>query len=545
MFWVDYLIIVIFLIISFVIGHISSRKEKTLKAHFQSESKLAWFVSGTAMVATTFAADTPLAVTELVYQYGIWGNWIWWYMAIGSLFTVFIFAPLWKRAKVITDLELVSLRYAKKGSQVLRIGKALYLGLFMNVMIMAWVNLAIKKILEVFFPNISSLLLVSLLFLFALVYTSSTGLTGISYIDTFQFFFAMGGCVLLAFFAISSSKIGGIKELISKLPSEKLAFFPEFSTSESPFHYTKFLLLVSVAWWASWYPGAEPGGGGYIAQRILATKNEKEAILSSLWFVVAHYFIRPWPWILVALVSLVLYPNLAPNESGKGFIYVMRDLLPSGFLGLLLASFLAAYLSTIATHLNWGASYLIYDLYKPYIKPNQNDFHYLWITKLIELIFMISSILITFYGLESISGTWSFLIEASAGVGFALVARWFLPVISAWGELVGFVVPLLIHFLGQYFHLWDRNLSILYNTSFTIVLVLVVSYFTKENLDTLKNFYLTVNPPGIFWKTWAEKNNLSIQESNISLSHVFIKVLAGLLILYLGLFLVGKILLLN
>ncbi|MCX8000249.1 MAG: sodium:proline symporter, partial [Leptospiraceae bacterium] len=282
---------------------------------------------------------------------------------------------------------------------------------------------------------------------------------------------------------------------------------------------------------------------GYIAQRILATKDEKSATLSSLWFTFAHYFLRPWPWILVALASLILYPNLAPNESGKGFVYVMRDLLPNGLLGLLLASFLAAYLSTIATHLNWGASYLIYDFYKPYIKSYEKDSHYLLVTKLIELLFMVSSIWITFYALESISGTWSFLIEASAGVGFALVARWFLPIISAWGELVGFIVPLIIHFLGKNFQLWDVNLSILYNTSFTVLLVLLVSYFTKEDFETLKNFYLTVRPPGVFWKTWAQQNNLEVQESELSIFNALLKVLVVLVILYLGLFSIGKFLL--
>lgn len=541
--WLDYLIIVVFLALSFIIGYFSSRRDNTLKAHFQSEGKLSWFVSGTAMVATTFAADTPLAVTEIVYQYGIWGNWIWWYMAIGSLFTVFLFAPLWKRAKVTTDLELVNLRYAKKGSQLLRIGKAIYLGLFMNIIIMAWVNLAMKKILEVFFPNTSTLILISLLFFFALLYTATSGLTGISYVDTFQFFFAMSGCVVLSVVAVQNKEIGGLSGIIEKITPEKISFFPNFVDSASPFHYKKFLLFITIAWWASWYPGAEPGGGGYIAQRILATRDEKSATLASLWFTFAHYFLRPWPWILVALASLILYPNLAPNESGKGFVYVMRDLLPNGLLGLLLASFLAAYLSTIATHLNWGASYLVYDFYKPYIKSYEKDSHYLLVTKLIELLFMVSSIWITFYALESISGTWSFLIEASAGVGFALVARWFLPIISAWGELVGFIVPLIFHFLGKNFQLWDVNLSLLYNTIFTVIVVLVVSYFTKEDFETLRNFYFTVRPPGVFWKNWAKQNNLEVQESELSIFNAFLKVVVVLLILYLGLFSIGKLLL--
>jgi len=539
----DIVIVFCFLLLSLLFAVYSSRKEKTLQSHFQSEGKLSWFISGTAMVATTFAADTPLAVTELVYQYGISGNWFWWYMAIGSLFTVYVFAPLWKRSGVVTDVELVNLRYGGIGSKFLRAFKALYLGLFLNVIILAWVNLAMQNISEVLLPSVNAKIFVSLLCFFAFIYTAWVGLTGISYTDTFQFFFAMGGCVLLAFLALQNPEIGGISQLSQDISKEVLNFFPNLHSNYSTLSIKKFFLLITIAWWASWYPGAEPGGGGYIAQRILATKNEKASILSSLWFVIAHYFIRPWPWIIVALVSLKLYPNLSPAQAGKGFVYVMKDTLPTGAFGILLASFLAAYLSTIANHLNWGTSYIILDFYKPYVQSQKSEQHYLLVSKFTEILLMSLSLLVCFFFLESISGTWKFLIEAGAGVGFALVARWFLPFITAWGELAGFIVPICIHFLARKFQLWEEDSALFFNTFFTILIVLIISKFTKNEFATLKEFYLKVKPPGIFWKNWAIQNKLEVNSSSLSFTQSLVLVFSGLILVYSGLYLVGEMIL--
>lgn len=541
MHWIDLTILLGFLIFSLGFAFFSSRKEKSLSAHFQSEGKLSWFISGTAMVATTFAADTPLAVTELVHQYGISGNWLWWYMGIGSLFTVYVFAPLWKRSGVVTDVELVKIRYGGSGTNFLRGFKALYMGLFLNIIILAWVNLAMQKIAQVLLPDLNSMVFVSLLCFFAFLYTAWVGLTGISYTDAFQFFFAIGGCILLAFLALGRPEIGGRAGLVETLSSETLSFFPDIHSKASPFGLERFILLISVAWWASWYPGAEPGGGGYIAQRIMATKDESSAILSSLWFVIAHYFVRPWPWILVALVSVKLYPNLSPEESGKGFVYVMKETLPVGAFGILIASFLAAYLSTIATHLNWGTSYIILDLYKPFLQKEKSERHYLWMSKVVEVFLMIFSLLICFFLLDSISGTWKFLIEAGAGVGFALVARWFIPSITAWGEFSGFCAPLILHFLGRKFNLWHENYSLLFNTLGTIIIVLIISKFTKNNLSLLKDFYLKVKPPGVFWRRWAIENGIRPEESSLSLGRSIVLVLFGLILVYSGLYLTGEI----
>ncbi|MCB1179816.1 MAG: sodium:proline symporter, partial [Leptospiraceae bacterium] len=320
---------------------------------------------------------------------------------------------------------------------------------------------------------------------------------------------------------------------------------PSIST-EGPFSMANFLALVLVGWWASWYPGAEPGGGGYIAQRILATKDQKSSVLSTLWFSVAHYFIRPWPWILVALVSVVLFPNLSEKESGKGFVMVMKESLPAGAFGLLLAGFMAAYLSTIATHLNWGTSYLINDVYKPYIKPEKKDDHYIKIAKIIEVILMIGSLWLTFTILENISSTWRFLIEAGAGVGFALIFRWFIPGINAWGELVGFIFPMILHIFNKFYLGIESPYSIYYNAFGTVIIVVLVSYFSEETKpEILEGFYKKVNPPGIIWRNWAKNRGIPVYHPYINLYSSAILVISGLIFIFSGLFLLGNLILLE
>ncbi|HNN80661.1 MAG TPA: sodium:proline symporter, partial [Leptospiraceae bacterium] len=272
--WIDIFIIFIFLFFSLFLPYLFSKKDSTLKGYFQASGRMPWFISGTAMVATTFAADTPLAVTELVAKFGISGNWLWWYGSISSIATVYFFAPLWKKSGVMTDIELVNLRYSGIGAEILRIFKSIYLGFFMNILILAWVNLAMVKVVEVLLPDVSAKLIVSSLFLFAFLYTIYMGLNGISIADTFQFFFAMIGCVVLAYFVLSIPEVGGIDGLQQKLPPSYFNFIPDFQNPASKdFSVESFLLFIGVIWWSSWYPGAEPGGGGYIAQRILAAKD--------------------------------------------------------------------------------------------------------------------------------------------------------------------------------------------------------------------------------------------------------------------------------
>lgn len=537
----DIIVIFLFLAITYLLAHLSKKKEDTLQSHFQASSTLSWFISGTAMVATTFAADTPLAVTELVAKYGISGNWLWWYMGVSSITTVYFFAPLWKRSGVLTDVELVKLRYGGKGADILRIFKSIYMGFFLNVLILSWVNLSMLKISEVLFPDVPSKLVVSLLFLFAFIYTSLMGLTGISYADTFQFFLAIGGCIFLAIVVVQRPEIGGIEGLKEKLKPELLQFAPSFSGETSPFSLETFLVFVTVIWWASWYPGAEPGGGGYIAQRILAARDERNSILAALWFTVAHYFIRPWPWILVGLASLVLYPNLSEEDSAKGFVFAMRDSLGPGSFGLLVAAFLAAYLSTVATHLNWGTSYLVHDFYKPFIQKDRTEAEYLKITKVFEGALMVSSLLVAFYFIQTISGVWKFLLECGAGSGFVLIARWFLPRLNAYSELGGFLFPVVFYVLGTILFPIPTPYSILFTISGTLVSVGILTILTPppENI-VLQNFEKKVSPPGIFWDHWRRKNNARKPEGT-GMGRSFLLTILGLLLVYSGLFGLGGV----
>lgn len=541
----DISIIVLFLLFNILFPLLFIKRKETVKDHFQAGGKLGWFVSGTAMVATTFAADTPLAVTELVAKYGIAGNWLWWYGSVSAIVTVFFFAPLWKKSGVLTDVELVELRYSGIGAKILRMFKSVYLGFFMNVLIMAWVNLAMLKISEVLLPNSNPIYIVSGLFLVALFYTSLAGLTGISFMDAFQFFFAMSGCIVLAYFVLSLPEVGGVIGLQEKIPPAYFHFVPDFKAPVSAdFTIESFLVFILVISWASWYPGAEPGGGGYIAQRILASKDLKSSILSSLWFTIAHYFIRPWPWILVALASIVLFPGLSADDKGKGYVLVMQKTLPEGLLGMMVSVFMAAYLSTIATHLNWGSSYLINDLYKPYIKKDKSEAHYLRVTKLIELVLMCASLIISFNYMKSISGVWAFLLECGAGVGFVLILRWYIPRLNAWSELTAFTIPGVFYTIGKYVLELKSPISVLFTVGCVVLSVLLVTAFTPGvETGKLTEFYTKINPPGIFWKRWALKNNITYKEFEIPLKRSLLLSVLGIVLIFSGLFSLGNFLL--
>ncbi len=533
----DAIVIGVFLSITFGLSIFFRKRNTTLREYFQSEGKLSWFIAGTGMVATTFAADTPLAVTELVAGSGISGNWVWWSMSIGSIITTYFFAPLWKRSGALTDIELINFRYSGKASEFLRMMKSVYFGFFVNILVMSWVNLAILKILRTLLPDFHPEILVIVLFLFSFFYTAVVGLTGISYLDTFQFFFAMLGCVILAFYAVWLPEIGGIAGLLEKLPSKTFDLIPDFS-SEKPGEtgIWSFLVLLCVVWWSSWYPGAEPGGGGYIAQRIMATKDVRSSVYSSLYFTIAHYFIRPWPWIIVALASVVLYPKLLPAESGSGFILVMQRALPKGLFGFLVAGFIAAYLSTIATHLNWGASYLINDFYKPYVRRNESDAHYIRFAMFLQFVFVAFALLITFYGIQTVSGVWIFLIECASGIGFVLMARWYWWRINVFSEIGAFVFSMIFYVIGKFVLSLQFPFSVAFTSFSTVACVLVISFLTPETeKSVLKNFYKTVRPPGFFWKNWAVANNVVLNKGGVSMLRLVVLSVAGVGIIFSGL----------
>lgn len=530
-----------FIIILLILVRFRSKSNST-KEYFQAEGSLSWFVAGTAMVATTFAADTPLAVTEIIRTQGISGNWIWWYMSVGGFVTVFFFSKLWKRSGASTDLELIQIRYSGKEAEFLRGFKAFVIGFLLNLIILGWVNLAMLKIIPVFFPGYNPNLILIFLLLFGVMYTAIAGLRGISYIDVFQFFLAWFGCIMFAYFAIQLPSIGGLESLKSKLPDHKILFFPNGENGSLPWDH--FLILLTILWWSSWYPGSEPGGGGYIAQRILATKNEDAALKGSLWFVVAHYFVRPWPWILVALVSLVLYPNLSEVESGKGFLMVLQEGMPNGMMGLMLSAFLAAYLSTLATHLNWGASYLVNDLWKPLTQNQQSDSNYIKFSYMIQLITAFFSFILAVYGMETIKGAWVFLLEASSGIGFVLIIRWYFWRVSAWTEILALILSPLLYILYSIILKISFPYSILYTAMSSAIFLLVSTYIlpgTKKEI--LFSFYEKSKPPYFFWKGFFKQNPNLTQTIHANKIHVsLLGTLSGLCFVFGGLYSVQCIL---
>ncbi len=524
-----------FLVIFSILYLNRNQEARTLAGYFQAEGKLGWFVAGTAMVATTFAADTPLAVTEIVRSKGISGNWLWWYMAIGGLVTVFFFSKLWKRSGAKTDLELIAIRYSGKEASVLRSFKAVIIGGVLNIIILGWVNLAMLKIIQVFFPEYSEILILLILILIGIIYTSFGGLKGISFIDVFQFFLAWGGCVVYAYFILGLPGIGGVSGLVEKIAPEKVNFYPSFSSSIG-LPVDHFIIMLTVIWWSSWYPGAEPGGGGYIAQRILATENEDSAIKSSLWFVLAHYFLRPWPWILVALASLVAFPDLTDKESGKGFLLFLNEGLPIGLKGLILSAFLAAYLSTLATHLNWGASYLVFDFWKPVLQKAKTDRYYLNVTYALQFLTGAASLLLAVYGMETVKGAWVFLLESSSGIGFVLIARWFYWRISAYTEIMALILSPVCYILFAIILKLEFPYTILAN-SLTCTGLLIISTFIlpTSNLAMIKEFYFKVRPPHFFWKGLFEGDSKSFKVFPNGLYHSFLGVISGFFLIVSGL----------
>ena len=448
---IDYLIVIVYFIFSIAIALVySKRAGKSTNDFFLSGRNLPWYLAGISMVATTFAADTPLAVTELVANNGISGNWLWWNFAFGGMLTVFFFARLWRRAGIMTEAEFAEIRYSGKPARFLRGFRALYLGLFMNVIIIGWVNKAMSSILQGMFGIDESVVMfyVFACMILVAVYSAISGLWGVVITDAFQFFIAMIGCIILAIIVINLPQIGGVAGLQQKLPDYVFEFFPTISDVPSAagtlaMSFFSFLAYIGIIWWASWYPGGEPGGGGYVAQRMMSAKDEKHSLFATLFFQIAHYAIRPWPWILVGLASLVLYPELSDSQKGMGFIYAMRDFLPAGLKGLLVAAFFAAYMSTIATQLNWGSSYIINDFYKRFINKEKDESHYVLSSRIATILLMLVSLVVTLF-ISKISGAWAFIIECGAGVGLVLILRWFWWRINAWSEISAMITPFII-----------------------------------------------------------------------------------------------------
>lgn len=560
----DWLVIVSYLIFSVYIG-LRYRKQagKSIADFFLGGRNLPWYIAGLSMVATTFAADTPLLVTEIVSQNGISSNWLWWNMLIGGMLTTFFFAHLWRRAEVITELEFIELRYEGKPAAFLRGFKAVYLGVLLNSLVIGWVNYALMKIIHVFFdvPQEDLLWYIALAMLITAGYSALSGLLGVAMTDAFQFIIAMGGCIVLAIIVVGQEQIGGIEGLKTKLPESALNFFPTVGTNGSSDSFTTlsisvitFFSYIGLQWWASWYPGAEPGGGGYVAQRIMGTKNERHAFYATLFFQMAHYCLRPWPWIIVALCTIVLYPELPADEKAQGYVMAMKQFLPDGLRGLLLVAFLAAYMSTISTQLNWGASFLVNDIYRRFIRP-ENSFpddnsaqkSYVGAGRIATLLIMLISLFITSQ-IITIESAWKFILGSSAGIGMVLILRWYWWRINAWSEITALIAPFAAYSfssfyleksLGEYYS--SNNGTFFFTALVTTLSWLTVTFFTSKNVsEKLKLFYSKVKPGG--WWEPVEKA-LNVPPQKLPVVRLAICWLSAIAMTYSLLFFTGKFIL--
>jgi SSS family solute:Na+ symporter len=592
----DILVIIgFFTVIAAITLYYTRRAGKDTDQFFLSGRNMPWYIAGTAMVATTFAADTPLAVTELVARNGIAGNWLWWNLAIGGMLTVFFFARLWRRAGIMTDVEFTEIRYSGKEAAVLRGFRALYLGFFMNAIVMGWVNKAMEKVFSITFPELDAFyLVVAGAFIIAL-YSTASGLLGSARTDSFQFVFAMAGSIIFAVLILQVKDTGGMMNIKAQLPAHLIEFFPTISKTEGSglvsgtlaLSAGAFIAHIGLQWWSSWYPGADPGGGGYVAQRMMSAKDETHSFLATLWFTIAHYALRPWPWIIVGLAALVILPRAnsvqelqleSPvlyqqveeiyqnrtmlkseevqsnpellafyekyeNTIDPGIMYpkLMLRFLPPGIFGLLIAVFLAAYMSTISSQLNWGTSYLINDFYRRFIRKDGDEKHYVLISRLGIVFMTISSLLITRYALTTISGAWEFIINASAGMGLVLILRWFWWRINAWSEIAAMLAPLVIYPIARFGYGMESPFTLYPIVLGTTLVWLLVTFVTKPvDESRLIEFYRRTHPGGIGWKHIAPKVPGVVGDSGFA--RQFVNWLLGVIVVYTFLFGIGDLL---
>jgi Na+/proline symporter len=508
----DWCVVGLYFLFNLAIGfYYKARAGKNVGEFFLSGRSVPWWLAGTSMVATTFAADTPLAVTGFVAKAGIAGNWIWWNMVAGGMLTVFFYARLWRRAGVMTDVEFAEIRYSGRPAAFLRGFRAIYLGLPINCIILGWVNLAMAKILMLVLgvTKLQALLIVLGIIALTSFISTLSGLWGVLVTDLFQFVVKMGMIIVLAVFAVQA--VGGVGAMKMKLAAlnqpgrgSVLSFVPDLNSAWMPL--ITFFVYIGMTWWATWYPGAEPGGGGYVAQRMFCAKDERHSLLATLWFGIAHYALRPWPWILVALVSLILYPGLKDPETG--YIRVMISELPPSLRGLMIAAFAAAFMSTIATQLNWGASYLVNDFYRRFWKKDKSERHYVRASQWATVLLTIASAVVTFY-LESIGSAWKLLLGIGAGTGLVLLLRWFWWRINAWSEvsamISAFVVSTALHLKGfDSDNPRDFAWIMIITVSITTVVWLATTYLTPpESKETLVAFYRRTHPSLAGWRPIA------------------------------------------
>jgi Na+/proline symporter len=517
---IDWIIVALSLLVCFGPAlFFGKRAGKNTAEFFASGRAVPWWLAGLSMVATTFSSDTPNLVTDIVRRNGVAGNWVWWAFVLTGVSTVFFYARLWRRSGVMTDLEFYEIRYSGKAAGLVRGFRAVYLGLLFNCMIMATVNLAACKIAGILFgfERWQTLAFVGAL---NVVFAAHSGLWGVLVIDMIQFFIKMTAVIAAAYFAVNLPQVGGLSGLVEKLSATPgpgginyLNILPDF-TNNWDIAVAVFVMPIAVQWWAVWYPGAEPGGGSYIAQRMLASKSEKDALGAVLFFNVAHYVLRPWPWILVALASIIVYPNLSdiqtafphldPSLIGHDIAYpAMLKFLPVGFIGLMVGGLIAANSSTILTHLNWGASYLVHDFYRRFIRRDADERHYVQVGRLVTFgLFICSSALV--FVLDSAKDAFDVILQIGAGTGLLYLVRWFWWRVNAWCEVVAmvgsFVISVTFLVLAKNGLHFSTHAALLMTIGFTTVCWIATAYLGPEtDRATLITFYQKVKPFGPGW----------------------------------------------
>ncbi len=551
----DWAIVFAYFALSIGIGFaFTKRGGESLEEYFVAGRAVPWWLAGAAMIATTFAADTPLVVTGLVAAHGVAGNWIWWNFVMSGTLTVFLYARLWRRAKVMTDVEFAEIRYSGGPATFLRAFRALYLALPINLIILGWVTLAMVKILQVSL-GIRPLWAVGLCVVVTVAYSAAAGMWAVLWTDLVQLVIKMTAVILLAFFAVR--KVGGIAALESGLERHfgtldtAISFVPPAGSAWMP--AIALFTFLAVQWWAAWYPGAEPGGGGYVAQRIFSARSEKDGILATLFFNVGHYALRPWPWIVTGLATVLLYPggvlvNGRPDREAA-YVQAMVDLLPAGWKGFMLAGFAAAYMSTVGTHLNWGASYLVGDVYKRFLRKGASEAHYVAVSRLTTVFLFLLSIVVTL-NLSSIEGAWRFLLALGSGTGLVLILRWYWWRINAWSEIAAMITSAVVSLSafalvplgsgpGAAFE--QQAIVMLVTVGVTTAVWLAVTFATRPESDaTLDAFYRRVRPGGPGWARVSERLGFG-REPSPGGAMAFTNWILGILHVYTALFGIGKI----
>lgn len=565
---IDWIIIAIFFVVVLSIGWVASRTAgKNTSEFFLGGRGMPWWLLGVSMVACTFSADTPNLVTGMVRENGVAKNWAWWAFLITGMVTVFIYAKLWRRSNVLTDLEFYEKRYGGKPAAFLRGFRSIYLGLFFNVLIMGSVTLAAIKIGAVMF-GLDPWVTVLIASATVVLYAGLGGLKGVIWADFFQYSIAMAGAVYAAIVAMRQPEIiaaGGMQGMLSKL-GDTVNFIPDFS---DPSIYVPLLIIpIAVQWWSVWYPGAEPGGGGYIAQRMLAAKDEKNAIGATLLFNFAHYALRPWPWIIVALASMIIYPDLAsikaefpnidPTYLKDDIAYpVMLSKLNPGWLGLVVASLIAAYMSTIGTHLNWGSSYIVNDFYKRFARPDASEKELVMMGRISTVVLMIFAAIVALFFLNNATQAFNILLLSGAGSGAIYLLRWFWWRINAWTEIVAMIGATVVAVILVFFVddeaiatkvLDGFTMKLLYAVTLTTIIWIITTLLTKpENKQVLRDFYRLTNPGGPGWKkvvSDAAKDGDVINEKELGKSWEMptqiLLVFIGCIVIYSSLFAIGN-----